>query len=768
MIEIKDKEVLLTTTNTSYLLSYSKADYLTCEYYGPKLLSFDEAKSLISNITTTQGSEISIDNDNPSLSLNQMKLELSTLGRGDFFSPSLILKNNLSTVFDFKVIKVEKIDPILTSILPLPSKPSEELVITLGESKLDVMVELHYVLYEESDIICRYIKIINCNKEPLHILKAMSMQLALVNNNSSVISTYGSWANELNLEETKITHGRFVNESLTGTSSNRHNPFFIIKEEGCSKTSGNCYGYNLIYSSNFEESIEMDAFSNIRVNIGINSTLFDKVLNQDEDFITPCTLLSYSNQGINNLSNNFHEFINKHIVKKNFKLETKPIIYNSWEACYFKYNKRKIKSLIRKASKLKMELFVLDDGWFSTRNDDSHGLGDWNVNNKKLPGGLKSLSKYASRRKLKFGVWMEPEMVNDDTFTFKNHPDWIIQDNIHTPLKGRNQYVLDLRKKEVQDFIFFTVSRVLDSAKISYLKWDYNRNISDIPNSGSFYYDYMVGLYSVLKRIRAKYPSIIIENCASGGNRFDLGMLSFFDLSWLSDNTDSFKRSQIQEGALLGYPLSVLSNHVSGKTSHQLLRYTSLDSKFNVACFGILGYELNLNDLNSIDKKTIKKQISFYKENRDVLQYGKYSFVNQDINSYTIQSASNDKIISGIYYLHTLPNPKEDHLKLIDVEPDSTYSYKSRIQNRDLSRFGSLINMISPIHIKEEGYLIKFISNHYSLPGEKVEGVISGSALLSRGITLPQLWSGTGISDQTRVIHDFDSRLYVFNKLNNS
>lgn len=768
MIEIKDKEVLLSTKSTSYLLSYSKSDYLTCEYYGPKLSSFDEVKSLISEITTSQGTEISIDEDNPNISLNQLKLELSTLGRGDFFSPSLILKNNLSTVFDFKVIKVEKVDPIIIDILPLPSNPSEELVVTLGENKLDVMVELHYILYDDSDIICRYIKIINCNNQPLHILKAMSMQLGLVNNNSSIVSTYGSWANELNIEETKITHGRFINESLTGTSSNRHNPFFIIKEEGCNKTSGNCYGYNLIYSSNYEESIEMDAFSKIRVQIGINSTLFDKVLNQDEDFITPCTLLSYSSNGINELSNNFHNFINNHIVKKNFNLETKPITYNSWESCYFKYNKRKIKSLIRKASKLKMELFVLDDGWFSTRNDDKHGLGDWNVNNKKLPGGLKSISSYANRKKLKFGIWMEPEMINDDTYTYKNYPDWIIQDNIHKPLKGRNQYVLDLRKKEVQDFIFFTVSRVIDSAKISYIKWDFNRNISDIPNSGTFYYDYVVGLYSVLKRIKEKYPDVIFENCASGGNRFDLGMLSFFDYSWISDNTDSFKRSQIQEGALLGYPLSVLSNHVSGKTSHQLLRYTSLDSKFNVAAFGVLGYELNLNDLKPIDKKIIKSQISFYKENKEIFQYGKYSFVNKDDNSYIVQTSLNGKIIVGNYYLHTIINSKEEHLKVLNANNNSLYSFSSRVQNRDLSRFGSLINMISPIHIKEEGKLIHFISNRFSLPGEIVSGIISGQVLNTIGITLPQQWSGTGISDSTRVIHDFDSRIYVFKKIDNN
>lgn len=766
MIEIKDKEVLLSTKRTSYLLSYSKADYLTCEYYGPRLLSFDEAKSLISD-SSLQGSEISIDENNPDLSLNQMKLELSTLGRGDFFSPSLILKNNLSSVFDFKVIKVEKIEPIILDILPMPNNPSEELLITLGDNKLDVMVELHYILYDESDIICRYIKIINCNKEPLHILKAMSMQLAMVNNNSSILSYYGSWANELNIEETKISHGRFINESLTGSSSNRHNPFFIIKEEGCSNNSGNCYGYNLLYSSNYEESVEMDAFSKIRVQIGINSTLFDKVLNLDEDFVTPCTLLSYSNKGLNDLSSSFHNFINDHIVKKKSKLETKPIFYNSWEGSYFKYNKRKIKSLIRKASKLKMELFVLDDGWFSTRNDDSHGLGDWQVNTKKLPGGLKSLSKYAARKKMKFGIWIEPEMVNDDTYTYLNHPDWIIKDDIHLPLKGRNQYVLDLRKKEVQDFIFFTVSRIIETGKISYIKWDYNRNISDIPNSGSFYYDYITGLYLVLDKLVKKYPDVIFENCASGGNRFDLGMLSYFHLSWLSDNTDSFKRSQMQVNALLGYPLSIISNHVSGKTSHQLLRYTSLDSKFNVACFGVLGYELNLNDLKPIDKKIISNQISFYKKNRDVLQNGTFAFASSDKNSFTIQSSLNDKIVVGNYYLHTQIGAKEDHLKIINVSDDNLYSYYSRVQNRDISRFGSLINMISPIHIKEEGKLIHFISNHFSLDGEKVEGIISGKVLNNIGINLPSQWSGTGIKDSTRIIHDFDSRIYVFEKLNN-
>ncbi len=764
MIEVRDKEVLLSTKSTSYLLSYSKANYLTCEYYGSRLSSFEEAKPLVSDLIINQGTELNIDDKNLNLSLNQMKLELSTLGRGDFFSPSLIIKNSRSMIFDFKVDKVEVVKPIIHNILPMPRDPSEELVICLADNDMHVVVELHYILYSESDIICRYIKVINQDSQPLHILKAMSMQLGLVNHNSTLVSYYGNWANELNVQQTKITHGRIVNESLTGSSSNRHNPFFIVKEDNCNAINGNCYGYNLIYSSNFEESVEMDSFSKIRVQVGINSTLFDKSLLQGESFVTPCALLSYSSNGYNKLSKEFQTFINNHIVKKKFNFESRPIAYNSWESCYYKYNKRKIKSLIRKASKLKMELFVLDDGWFANRNDDAHGLGDWEVNRRKLPGGLKSLANYAIKKKMKFGIWMEPEMVNENSRLYKNHPTWIIQDGIHTPIKGRNQYVLDLTKKEVQDFVFDSVSKVIESADISYVKWDYNRNISDMPNSGTFFYDYICGLYSVLNRIVDKYPYILFENCASGGNRFDLGMLSFFQQSWISDNTDSFKRGEIQKGARLGYPLSVMSNHVSGKTSNQLLRYTSLDSKFNVACFGILGYELNLCDLKPVDIKCIKKQILFYKKHRDVFQLGVSSFIGRDDNSYSIQAQHNGKIIAAKYYTHTIPNPKEYHLRLLDTEKNCDYSFYSRIQNRDFARFGSLINMVSPIHIKEDGALIHFISNRFTMDGEYIHGIISGKILENSGIALPMLWSGTGISNSMSIIHDFDSRLYVFEK----
>lgn len=754
---------LLSTKKTSILFHVNEINKLTIEYYGEKLVSLEEADSLTRKYPYIQGTSISYEEEKKNYCLEQMKLAYSTLGKGDFFQPSLILKNKESSTFDFTFLSCEKREIVPFSVLPFPHGGKEDIVFTLEEKSLHVFLELHFIAFEEEDVIGEYVVLRNENPKELIVNKVCSLQLPLVNDDFELISTYGNWAGELNIQKNPLNYGRVALESLCGSSSNRHNPLFLLKNRMTSYRNGKVYGFNLVYSSNFENSIEMNSFQDIRVQLGISSTGFEKKLKQHEEFITPVAIMSFSQEGMNGLSSQFHSFVNRCIVDPHFAFQDRPIGFNNWEATEMKFDKGKIISLMKKASKLGIELFVLDDGWFSSRNDDSHGLGDWEVNEKKIPGGLSSLAQEAAKLNLKFGIWMEPEMVSVDTKLYKEHPDYVIQDKFHKPSFGRNQLVLDLRKKEVQDYVYHCVSQVLKSGSISYLKWDYNRNISDYDNrDGTFFFDYIYGLYSVLRKLKLDFPDVLFENCASGGNRFDLGMLSFFPQSWISDNTDSYQRTLIQEGALLGYPLSVCSNHVSCLTNKQMLRYTGYDNKFNTACFGVLGYELNLEDLSKQDFDIISSQISFYKEHRKLCQYGK---VFQDKSYFEneekqVEALLENQAIVTIYQKIQKPNPKERHLLCFGLEEEKLYFYHARTESIPLKKFGGLVNYVSPLYVNPEGMLLSLLSKRMDMKSEKEKGVCSGRAFSSIGPVLCQEWSGVGFDENVRLMSDFGSRLY--------
>ena len=766
MIEKNESMFLLSTKSTSMLLNVNEINKVDISYYGKRLLSLKECPSLIRKYPYAQGSDTYYDNEHQNFSLNQSKNIVSTLGKGDLFSPSVILKREDCSVFDFIYVCFDIREPNRDSLFPIPANADNELVIILKEKVLDIYLKIHIYVYENSDVFGFYTEVINKADKELHILKCASVQLPLINNDYLLNSTFGCWCGELSTQKEKLTRGKKTIESLSGLSSNRHNPFFFISEENKGFDEGNAYGFNFIYSSNFEDNIEMDAFENIRIQIGISSTAFDKKLNTDESFITPMAILTYSDKGINKMSASFHNFINSNVIPSEFRYKDRPIAYNNWEATSFSFTQSKIHSLMKKASKLSMELFVLDDGWFGKRNDDYKGLGDWYCNKKKLPGGLKGLSDQAKKLGMKFGIWMEPEMVNEDSDLYRAHPEYVIQDYIHQPSYGRHQLMLDLRKKEVQDFVVESVCNTLGSADISYLKWDCNRTMSDyLDKDGTFFYDYTIGLYSALRRIREKYPLVLMENCAGGGNRFDLGMLSFFAQSWQSDDTDSYQRIYIQEGGSLGYPLSTLSNHVSCKTSNQMLRNTTFDAKFDVACFGVLGYELDLDDLSSIDEQVIKSQVEFYKKYRHLLQFGEYSTDNLMGDKLTkrVQVKADDKAIVGYYQTIQKPYPKEGHLKVTGLKEDKLYKYTSRQESLPLRKFGSLINYVTPIHINPEGQLLTILEKHKDMKSEIDEGVASGASLACSGPVLSQEWSGVGYDERIRLIGDFSGRIYVIN-----
>jgi len=765
MIKAQKSYFLLSTVSTSLLLRVNEVKKLVSEYYGARLTDEKEFPALTRVYSTSQGSSLSYDEkNNGAISLDVLNEEMSTGAAGDYLAPSLILSSEKSLNFDFVYDSFALKEPTPIEGLPTPHGAKEELVIKLVDSVGKVSAYLHYLVYEETDVIGRYLEVVNEGTENIAIDKIASFLFSTPNRDYVLTSLYGSWANEGNIDRHLLSHGQYVFGSDTGSSSNRHNPWFSLLEKEGGYEHGHGYAFNLVYSGSFEASVELDTFGQVRVMEGIASHYFRKTLAPKESFVSPLAVMTTSEKGSNGLADNFHRFVNDNVVPTPFAHAKRPIVYNNWEATYFKFTKGKLLSLMGDAANLGIECFVLDDGWFGSRNDDSHGLGDWTCNTKKIPGGLKSLAASAKKKGLDFGIWMEPEMVNEESELYKAHPDWIIHDGLHTPVKGRHQFVLDITKKEVREYVYNAVKGVLTSAPIKFLKWDYNRPISDIPGGyGTFHYDYIKGLYEILFRLQKEFPNLLIEQCASGGNRFDLGMLSFAPQIWTSDDTDCHVRAVIQSGIALGYPLSTMSCHVSAKTSNQLLRLTALDSKFDVAAFGVLGYELDLSELNPIDKKIVKGQIEFYKAHRDTILNGTFKQLKafKDGNRAQWQVGDSHETLVGTYVAVADPAPEAGYLKVLSLEPTTIYEVAVRPETIDLKKFGSLINYVSPVHLKSDGFVINTVSKHKGMDSEKDHGFLSGAGLMSGGFALSSEWGGLGYNEHVRLLGDFGGRIYV-------
>ena len=466
-----------------------------------------------------------------------------------------------------------------------------------------------------------------------------------------------------------------------------------------------------------------------------------------------------------------HNFVNNNIVRGMHKGADRPIVINNWEAMMFNFNKQKIIALADKAKRLGVEMLVLDDGWFGARNNDKAGLGDWVVNTKKLPGGMKSLAKAINNRGMKFGLWFEPECVNPDSDLYRAHPDWAIAVPSRTPSLGRNQMVLDLTRKEVRDYIVESVHAVLADANIEYVKWDYNRHISDmysatLSNMGEFYHRYTMGLYEVLDRIfHQLHPNILFESCSSGGNRFDLGMLCYSPQIWTSDDTDPIERLDIQGGIFNFYPPSTVSAHVSMTPNAQTLRATPLSTRFNVACFGVLGYELDFAEFTPDELKQVKAQIEFYKAHRRTFQYGKFEFVNVDNpNQVSWQIGGNGEIIAGLFQKKTCAAPYRDRLSIPSANPVKQYSVECIKQNLRIKTFGPLINHISPIHLKADGAILRTVDKNFSLVDGHESYTCYGD-VLRFGMNLEMQYEGTGYNEKIRLLGDFGSNLYLIKEI---
>ena len=769
MIKTKENVFVLNTNKISYVFHADKTGLLIHDYFGKKidLVDFD-TKPLSVKASVLKGTSVIYDmSKNDQLSMDSVPLEFSFPHKGDFRSTPILLKNDsYGYVFDFKFDSSEVREPQKLQGLPTPHNANDELVVRLKDDKAKVMLELHYLVFEDADVIARNVVIVNEGNIDLTVLKALSYNLDLVNRDFELVTLSGGWASEMNKQIQPIVEGKYSIESRTGNSSAKFNPFFMIKERSATLDNGDVYSFNLIYSGNHLEEVELGHYDLLRVEAGINPFCFEHKLKQGERFETPFAVLTYSDQGINGARLNMHHFTNNHVIPSQWNNTIRPVVINNWEATYMKFNERKVLSIAKTAKKYGAELFVLDDGWFGARNTDTAGLGDYDVNTHKLPHGLKGLSKRIHKKGMKFGLWFEPESVNPDSECYRAHPDWAVTNADREPSLGRNQLILDLSKKEVQDYIIENVAKTLESAQIEFVKWDMNRNISDIPasNCGTFYHEYMLGLYRVIGTLTQRFPDVLFEGCASGGNRFDLGILSYFPQIWASDDTDGHERLTIQSGYYLGYPQSTISAHVSSSPSHQLLRKTPIDTRFNVAMFGVLGYELSFKEITKFERKRCLSLIDVYKKNRQVLQFGDFYEVDSYTDNYAKwQVLSNDKRESVVGHFVTLQktNPKEAILNTYGLVDEQKYKVDVVPVEHNIRDFGGLINIISPIHLNPNGWLVRFVSKRITMPGEKDNYITHGNVLNNKGLILNPEWTASGFNEGVRILKDFGSRLYL-------
>ena len=605
----EEKIFKLDAGSSSYVMAVMGGGRLIHLYYGArisdsrvKFLAQERGVASFWAIPAGEADEFSTD---------VMPMEYSGAGTADL-RPAAIASvdeegdNVTDLLFDsYQVIKGKPDYPGLPHTYLNDGDGAQTLKITLRDKVKDLCVDLYYTVFDFSGAIARWTVIRNEGKQAVKLTRAMSASLQFPDKDFDLIHLHGAWAREFNVERTPVMHTTQSVQSFRGSSSHLHNPFAVLARKDAGEDSGEVYGLSLIYSSNFLIETDVDAFDTLRVNAGINDRAFAWTLQSGESFATPECVLVYSNKGLGDMSRTYHKLYRRNLARGKYRDKARPVLLNSWEGVYMDFTGEKLKSMARSAAKLGIELFVLDDGWFGARNDDTCALGDWVVNEKKLGCTMKQLVDDIRAEGIEFGLWFEPEMISPDSDLYRAHPDWALTDGFQ-PVLGRNQLLLDLTRPEVRDYIVENVSRILDSTGISYVKWDMNRHSVAL---GAKAHDFVLGMYDVLRRIFAPRPDILLESCSSGGNRFDLGLLCYSPQIWSSDDTDPIERLSIQEGLSYFYPPCTMGAHVSQSPHQQTLRQTPLSTRFNVAAFGALGYELDLGELSPQEKKQVSEQI---------------------------------------------------------------------------------------------------------------------------------------------------------------
>ena len=750
----------LSGAHTSYLFRVTRYGHLEHIHWGPPVATEDA--DVLAVKTSPNGYQVAYADDDPSYSLDLMPLEWSGLGRGDYRMPAAEVKMpDGSYVTDFRYRDFEIIEGTVAPVDGLPSAhegADDATTLRVGLADDDIQLDLYYTVFAGCDAIVRRSVLRNGSNGPVTIRQLMSQQIDLPNRAYNLITFDGIWAAETHRHVRPLAPGIYANESLTGYSSNRHNPGVILATRDAGEHYGECYAFNLVYSGNHKTAVELSQRDLVRVTSGINPTGFEWVLAAGERFETPEAVLAYSSDGFDSLTGTMHSFVGDHIVPKVWADADRPVLVNTWESAMFAVDQKTVLRQAKLGKKLGAEMVVLDDGWFIGRGDDHGGLGDYLVDKRKFPRGMAWLSRRVHSLNLKFGLWVEPEMVNQNSMLYRAHPDWAISLPGREPCQQRHQLTLDMSKPEVRDYIVSQVSKLIDDYQVDYIKWDCNRNFTDA--SGELMHRNILGLYDVLRRIFAGRPQVLLESCASGGNRFDLGMLCFSPQIWASDCTDPVERMDIQDGLSYLYPQSTIGAHVTASPSAQTLRATPLSTRFNVAAFGVLGYEFDLATLSMVQRRDVKAQIEFYKSHRRVLQHGRFTRLEIAApDQMAWACAIGDEMVFGHYQRRTHSLTPPPVIGLPGLDPDRRYRVTSRPQGVSLSEFGHLLAFVLPRWLKPDGLIVWLLTRFYQLT-DLAETYTATGAGLAAGFKPAVQFEGSDDQSATRLWGDHGSTLY--------
>ncbi|MBB5180041.1 alpha-galactosidase [Planomicrobium koreense] len=685
------REFHLQTEKTSYIFSVLENGQLGQLYYGKKLRHRESFQRLF-HVEATPNTAC-VNEGDLVFSLDILKQEYPAFGTTDFREPAYqVLQENGSRITHF-VYQDHSIRQGKNKLEGLPATYVESedeaatLEISLYDKEIDVEIRLSYTVFDELNAITRSARFINHGQAEVNVARAMSASIDLTDSNFEMVQLSGAWSRERHIKNRKLVPGMQSIASTRGTSSAQHNPFLALKRPETTEHQGEVYGMSLVYSGNFLAQVEVDHYDVSRLMIGINPFEFNWLLKSGEAFQTPEVVLVYSAEGLNDMSQTFHRLFRTRLARGQWRDRERPVLINNWEATYFDFDEKKIFELAKASKALGVELFVLDDGWFGKRDSDTTSLGDWTPDSRKLPNGLTQLAKDINGLGMEFGLWFEPEMVSKVSELYKAHPEWVIRVPNRQMSHGRNQLVLDFSRQEVVDYIHGLMAGVLRDAPISYVKWDMNRYMTEVGSldlpadrQREVAHRYILGVYSLYERLTAEFPHVLFESCAGGGSRFDPGMLHYAPQGWTSDDTDAVERLKIQYGTSLVYPISSMGAHVSAVPNHQVGRMTSLETRANVAYFGAFGYELDVTMMTEAEKETVKQQIAFYKENRSLIQQGRFYRIEspfaEDGNRTSWVAVSEDQreAMLGFYQVLAQPNPGLTRIFFKGLNPEFEYA----------------------------------------------------------------------------------------------
>lgn len=682
------KTFSLHTENTTYQMQVDRYGFLLHLYYGRK------AEGCMDYLLTYADRGFS---GNPhdagkdrTYSLDSLPLEYSCRGCGDYRSPAFLVKNGDGSYGCDLRYQGHQIIEGKYSLDGLPAvyageSEAQTLEITLADEAAKLRVVLLYGVLPHKDIITRSVRVYNDGAAKIYLEKIHSASVDFLHGDYDFIRFYGRHAMERNYQRMPVAHGTQSIESRRGASSHQYHPTIILADQDATERWGSCYGMTFVYSGGFKCEVEQDQYNQVRMTMGLPDEMFSYPLMPGEMFTAPEVILTYSSQGLNKLSQNFHRCIRRHVCRGTYRDQVRPVLLNSWEACYFDFSGESVFELAKQAADLNMEMLVMDDGWFGHRESDNSSLGDWYVNEEKLGGTLGELIERINGLGIKFGIWVEPEMVSEDSDLYRSHPDWALAVPGRKPVRSREQLVLDFSKKEVVDYIYEQICGILDQGNIEYLKWDMNRSLEDIystaaEDQGRVLHDYVLGLYDFMERLVLRYPNLLIEGCSGGGGRYDAGMLYYTPQIWCSDNTDAVDRVRIQYGTSFVFPAQTMGAHVSAVPNHQTGRITSMETRGIVALGGAFGYELNPRTLSEDEKKIIREQVAAYHQYAPLMQNGLYYRLSnpfsQEVGAWSFVSEDQKEVLCQAVRLEVHGNMTNSYVRLDGLRPDAVYREK--------------------------------------------------------------------------------------------